>query len=126
MTQDRFLHLNLPHARTVVERIERSLQAHGAFEEVGNGRQSALRAALAEVRQALRPWEDDPAYAEALAVADAIAVHARRLVDAILATPARGDRLGQNVRNLFECLGLVEEGRRLSLLCGEKEDSLLR
>ena len=51
---------------------------------------------------------------------------ARALVAAILATPVRGDRLGQHVRNLFECLGLAEEGARQSLLCGERPDSPLR
>ena len=39
---------------------------------------------------------------------------------------ARGDRLGQCVRNLFECLGLPNEGRRVSLACGENPDSIMR
>jgi hypothetical protein len=30
------------------------------------------------------------------------------------------------VRNLFECLGLPEEGAEQSLLCGERPDSPLR
>ena len=47
-------------------------------------------------------------------------------MDAIVETPVRNDRLGQNVRNLFECLGLAEEGRTLSLVCGERPDSALR
>ena len=36
------------------------------------------------------------------------------------------DKLGQCVRNLFECLGLPNEGRRVSLVCGENPDSLMR
>jgi hypothetical protein len=44
----------------------------------------------------------------------------------ILATPFRGERLGQYVRNLFECLGLAEEGALHSLPCGERPDSPLR
>ena len=56
----------------------------------------------------------------------ASAVLARALVEAILASPTRGDRLGQNVRNLFECLGLPEEGAELALQCGESPDSPLR
>ena len=36
------------------------------------------------------------------------------------------DRLGQAVRNFFECLGLGVEGARLSLLAGENPDSALR
>jgi hypothetical protein len=47
-------------------------------------------------------------------------------VVAILATRARGDRLGQLVRNLFECLGLPEEGAALALQCGEDPGSPLR
>jgi hypothetical protein len=47
-------------------------------------------------------------------------------VGAILATPCRSDRLGQHVRNLFECLGLAEEGAQLSLKCGERPDSPMR
>ena len=37
-----------------------------------------------------------------------------------------GDRLGQHVRNLFECMGLPEEGALLALECGERPDSPLR
>jgi len=47
-------------------------------------------------------------------------------VDAIVETTARGDRLGQLVRNFFECLGLAEEGAQLALRCGERPDSPLR
>lgn len=32
----------------------------------------------------------------------------------------------QNVRNLFECLGLADEGATLALSCGERPDSPLR
>jgi len=62
----------------------------------------------------------------ALAAADRVAERGRDLVAAIVASPARGDRLGQSVRNLFECLGLAEEGASLSLECGERPDSPLR
>ena len=36
------------------------------------------------------------------------------------------NRIGQCVRNLFECLGLAAEGAALSLTCGERPDSPLR
>jgi hypothetical protein len=36
------------------------------------------------------------------------------------------DRLGQAVRNLFECLELGEEGAEISLRAGENPDSALR
>jgi hypothetical protein len=122
----RYTLVNLPHARTVTARIERSLEALGAFGEAGNGHAAPLRETWSLLSQALAPFDDDPPAEEALAAADAAAVHARALVDAIIAGPARGDRLGQHVRNLFECLGLAEEGALLSLQCGESPESPMR
>ena len=122
----RWARLNLPHARTILQRIGRSLEALGAFGEAGNGHVAPLAAAFDAVEQRLRGFEEDPPAEEALAAADEAAALARTLATAILATPFRGDRLGQHVRNLFECLGLPEEGAELALLCGEKPDSPLR
>jgi hypothetical protein len=122
----RYVRINLPHARTIIQRVTRSLDALGAFREGENGGAMALIEAFEGLERAARPYDDDPAMEEALRAADALAEHARALVQMILATPFRGDRLGQNVRNLFECLGLAEEGARLSLDCGERPDSLLR
>ena len=122
----RYVQINLPHARTIVQRIARSLEALGAFREGEDGGAMALHAAYEALEQRLRPFDEDPAFAEALKAADLVAELARAMVTAILATPARGDRLGESVRNLFECLGLPAEGARLSLECGERPDSLLR
>jgi len=122
----RWVRINLPHARTVLGRIRRSLEALGAFGGGGNGHPAPLAEALEAVEIALRPFDRDPSAADAIGAADAVAGAARGLVEAIVATPARGDRLGQHVRNLFECLGLPEEGRELALDCGEREDSPLR
>jgi hypothetical protein len=122
----RYARINLPHARTIVQRIARELDRLGAFRQDENGGALALHAACAALEQAVRPFDDDPAFEGALAAADELAAHARTLVAALLATPSRGDRLGQGVRNLFECLGLAEEGADLSLACGEHPDSLLR
>ena len=122
----RWVRLNLPHARTVTQRIGRSLEALVAFGESANGDAAALSSAFDALEQRLRGYDEDPPAEEALRAADEAAVLGRGLVQAILATPARGDRLGQNVRNLFECLGLPEEGAELALLCGEKPDSPLR
>jgi len=122
----RWARLNLPHARTILQRIGRSLEALGAFGEAGNGHAAPLTSAFDDVEQRLRGFDEDPPAEEALRAADEAAVLARVLVEAILATPFRGDRLGQHVRNLFECLGLAEEGAAQSLLCGERPDSPLR
>jgi hypothetical protein len=122
----RWVRLNLPHARTVAQRIGRSLEATGAFGDAGNGNAAPLAGAFDALERHLRGFDEDPPADEALRCADEAAGLARALVEAILATPARGDRLGQNVRNLFECLGLPEEGAELALRCGEREDSPLR
>lgn len=122
----RYVQVNLPHARTIVQRIARSLEALGAFGESGNGGALALHAAFEALEDEARPYEADPPLDQALEAADRIAQRGRALVAAILQTPARGDRLGQLVRNLFECLGLPEEGAALSLECGERPDSPLR
>jgi hypothetical protein len=122
----RWVRLNLPHARTVAQRIGRSLETLGPFGESSNGDPGAVSSAFDALEQRLRGYDEDPPAEEALQAADEAAALARVLVEAILETPARGDRLGQSVRNLFECLGLPEEGARLALLCGEREDSPLR
>ncbi|HET7294852.1 MAG TPA: hypothetical protein VFM88_20685 [Vicinamibacteria bacterium] len=122
----RYVNINLPHARTVAARIGRSLEALGAFGEEGDGGAFALIRAYEALEGSLRDFDEDPPFERALAAADAVAELSRALVAAILATPVRGDRLGQSVRNLFECLGLPDEGQRLSLACGERPDSPLR
>jgi hypothetical protein len=122
----RYTFINLPHARTLSARIERSLEALGAFGEAGNGHAAPLREACSRLSRQLDPFDEDPPAEQALQAADGAAVQARALVDEIIAGPARGERLGQHVRNLFECLGLAEEGALLSLQCGERPDSPLR
>jgi hypothetical protein len=122
----RWVSINLPHARTVAARIGRSLEALGAFGAEGDGGAPGLAQAWDAVEQALRGFDEDPPMEEALRAADRIAERGRALVAAIAATRVRSDRLGQHVRNLFECLGLAAEGRELSLQCGERPDSPLR
>jgi hypothetical protein len=122
----RYVNVNLPHARTIVERIGRSLEALGGLQESGEGGATGIAAALDALEEEARPYDDDPPLEEALSAADRIAERARALVSGIVAGTARGDRLGQHVRNLFECLGLAEEGAALSLDCGERPDSPLR
>jgi len=116
----RFVRINLPHARTIVARVGRTLDALGAFGEGVNGGAIALHAAFDSVEQSLRSFDEDPAPEETISAADAAAEKARALVEAILETPARSDRLGQHV------LRLAEEAATLSLECGERPDSFLR
>jgi hypothetical protein len=117
----RYVAINLPHARTIASRIARTLEAIGAL-----GEGTPLRQPLDELEHELEGFEEDPPAEEALASADAVAERGRALVGVLLETPYRGDRLGQHVRNLFECLGLAQEGAALSLECGEDPASLLR
>jgi len=122
----RYVHVNLPHARTIVSRLGRTLEALGAFGETGNGGALALLGALDALEAAVKDFDEDPALDDALRAADLVAERGHALVEAILATSCRGDRLGQSVRNLFECLGLPQEGADLALRCGERPDSPLR
>src|SRR5678815_2440630 len=105
----RYVSLNLPHARTIVARIWRSLEAQDALTETGDTSATTLGVALSALEEELRPFDEDPPIERALQDADRVAERGRDLVAAIVASPARGDRLGQSVRNLFECLGLAEE-----------------
>ena len=122
----RWVRINLPHARTVLQRIGRTLEALGAFGESGDGHAVGLRDRYDALEHGLREFDEDPPPDSALSAADAAADLARALVAEILASRARGDRLGQHVRNLFECLGRAEEGAEVSLRCGERPDSPLR
>ena len=123
---ERYVQINLPHARTVAMRVGRNLEAISALGELESGGADPLRTALEALDRALVDFDEDPPMEAAVAAADIVAKRARAVVEAILETPARNDRLGQHVRNLFECLGLGEEGQTLSLLCGERPDSALR
>ncbi|HKC11626.1 MAG TPA: hypothetical protein VKI41_06175, partial [Vicinamibacteria bacterium] len=49
----RYVRINLPHARTIVLRIGRSLEALGAFGEAGNGGALGLHDAFEALEQAL-------------------------------------------------------------------------
>jgi hypothetical protein len=121
----RYVHINLPHARTIVQRLGRSLTALGAFPEESEAG-GPLYDALSRLEESVREFDEDPPAEIALPAADRAASFGRALVTALLETDVRGDRLGQNVRNLFECLGLAEEGAEQSVRCGERPDSPLR
>lgn len=122
-TPHRYAFINLPHAHTVVSRLVRALSVQ---EQPCPYEETALPELLAELDRQLRPYHEDPPEAVALEVADQVAAVARQLVEEIEQVGYRGDRLGQCVRNLFECLGLGPEGAELSLRCGERPDSPLR
>ena len=118
---------DLPHAGRIALRLCRVLANRAGdvspVYETLLGTAGDLNELLFECR--LRGEEpSDPAQCDRLA-ADAAAL-GRALTGEIEARRLCDDRVGQCVRNLFECLGLGREGAVLSLRAGEHPDSLQR
>lgn len=115
------LPLNLPHASTVAHRILHHLRGRGAPRE-------ALERAGGLI-VLLEPWRDQeengPAE-KAEQVRQSAAAIGRLIVDDIEKSGVGYDRLGQAVRNFFECLAMGEEGAQISLRAGENPNSTLR
>lgn len=118
--------LDLPHAGRIADRIltllERHLEDHGL-------ESPALIATAEELSNLLFRYsdsEENPTGAEAARAREAAADAGRRLVGEMERASIAGDRLGQLVRNLFECLELGEEGAMISLRAGENPASLQR
>lgn len=118
--------LDLPHAGRLAGRIVRLLEKHA--EETGADASAPLDVAeeLDELLFKYVATEENPGDAEARDVRDSAAVLGRRLVDELERSSIVGDRMGQLVRNLFECLELGEEGALISLRAGENPGSLQR
>lgn len=115
--------LDLPHAGTIAERIVRLLSPS----EAGTG-ESALDLAE-QISSLLFPYTargENPSPEEGERMRQEVASLARELVSRIEAESSQGDRLGQYVRNLFECLEMGEEGAAISLRAGENPRSLQR
>ncbi len=115
--------LNLPHAATIAGRICQRLS------ELATEEQDSIALQLAsELSRELLPYRagGDPDPAEAMIVQSYTLDQGRALVAQIQREKLGSDRLGQAIRNLFECLGEGEEGAQLSLLAGEDPDSLQR
>jgi hypothetical protein len=113
--------LNLPHAATVAHRILHHMRGRGAPDE------ALVRAG--GLILLLEPWRDreDNGPAEAAEkVRQSAAALGRVVVDDIEKSGVGYDRLGQAVRNLFECLAMGQEGARISLRAGESPNSMMR
>jgi len=113
--------LNLPHAATIVHRILYHLRNGKAGE--------ATMTRAGELVALLEPWRDqeDNGPADAAEAARLKAAElGRSLVNDIDQGKLGHDKLGQAVRNLFECLTLGEEGATISLRAGENPRSTLR
>lgn len=117
--------VNLPHAATVANRIEARLAAMQVFD---NPEAEALIVLIDSLQETIGKYEgaDDPSDKESEEVVEKAAAISRNIVNEIERLNAGEDRLGQLVRNLFECLGLGKEGAEISLRAGEDPNSLLR
>jgi hypothetical protein len=119
--------LNLPHAARVARRIGLLLRTPG---RLPSAESAAAERIADQIEALLAPYaeaDDNPPPPLASRVRDEVARVARQLVAEIEANPGAGhDRLGQSVRNLFECLELGREGSLLGLRAGENPDSLQR
>ncbi len=116
---------NLPHAATIVRRIEYRVSKSGAE---GRTEAKQLLCLLDQLHDRIVPYEGglDPSDAEAEQATEDAARLARSLVDEIVRLRIEEDQLGKAVRNFFECLGLGEEGVEISLRAGENPGSLMR
>ena len=116
--------LDIPHAGRLADRILNLIERQ--VEENGLRADAVLEAAegLSNFLYRFSEDEDNPPGAEV--IRDEAAALARTLVDEMERADVRGDRLGQYVRNLFECLELGPEGAEISLRAGENPSSLQR
>ena len=118
--------LDLPHAARLADRVLSLLERH--TEELGIDAPDALDVAerLSSLLFRFSDLEMSPEDPEAMRARDEAAALARTLVEEMERAGVRSDRLGQFIRNLFECLELGEEGAEISLRAGENPSSLQR
>jgi hypothetical protein len=117
--------LNLPHAGRVARRI----LIHLPESKPPLPREIAAKVLALELVEMLDPClelDDNPPGPAGLALRDRAAAMGRQLVDQIELGGLGHDRLGQCVRNLFECLELGREGADISLRAGENPASMQR
>ncbi len=118
--------LNLPHAGRIARRI---LLLVAELPRTKNVSHDGVVAAVTKLEGLLAPYlemEDNPPALIAARVRQEAATMGRKLVDEIETAGVGHDRLGQCVRNLFECLELGREGAAISLRAGEDPKSFQR
>ena len=116
--------MDLPHAGRIADRIATLVERHA--DELGIDAPEALDRSerLASFLFRNAGGDDNPPDADT--VRDEAAGIARELVDALESSRLTSDRLGQLIRNLFECLELGKEGAEISLRAGENPNSIQR
>ncbi len=118
--------LNLPHAGRIARRIVLLLPDR---ETDRAPEADAARRAAEQLLELLDPCleaDENPATVISVRLQTRAAELGRKLVDHIERGRFGHDRLGQCVRNLFECLELGREGADLSLRAGENPRSMQR
>ncbi len=105
--------LDLGHAGRIADRIVSLAERHS--EELGVEAPGLMEVAEQLSNLLFRYTTDDenPIEEEAYRVRDEAATLGRVIVEEIVAAQLTSDRLGQLVRNLFECLELGEEGAEI-------------
>jgi len=116
--------LDLPHAGRIADRIQILVERH--VEELSLDAPEALDAAEKLSSFMFRNASGDDNPPDALQIRDQAAALGRELVGALEAAHIASDRLGQLIRNFFECLELGKEGAEISLRAGENPNSLQR
>lgn len=119
--------LNLPHAGRIARRILPLLPARG--EKRSGAEADAAQAIARELVELLDPCldsDENPPGPASARLQNRAAVLGRTLVDHIERGGFGHDRLGQCVRNFFECLELGREGADISLRSGENPQSMQR
>lgn len=120
------LPLDLPHAGTIAERIVKLLQRGLDDEIMDTETVTELSGDLFDLLWPYRMDGENPEETEARQTRDEAARLGRAIVDEIERLQIGSDRLGQCIRNLFECLELGEEGAEISLRAGEDPNSIQR
>jgi len=116
------LPLNLSQAATISDRLIKRL---GEREDVRMRTKEAASSIAAQL-MFYRGEDENPPEPEAEEVRQAILADARKLVDLIEQEGIGGDKVGQLIRNLFECLAEGKEGAIQSLRAGENPESAQR
>jgi len=118
--------LDLPHAGRISDRIVSLLERQAEVRGVDASEAVDIAEKISNLLFRFSANDENPPEAEALPIRDEAAALGRELVDSIITLNMTGDRLGQLVRNLFECLELGAEGAEISLRAGEDPKSLQR
>jgi hypothetical protein len=118
--------LDLPHAGRLADRILTLLERHSEENAIEADEVLATAGKMAGMLFRYSAIDENPAPEEAERTRQEAALLCRQLVDQMVAAGIRGDRLGQLVRNYFECLEFGAEGAEISLRAGENPNSLQR